>query len=62
MAVREVIHFQLWVQLGLRLLFPTQIPFEPVSLFPPNMPPQCPCSLPGAECPWGLSVRRRGGQ
>jgi hypothetical protein len=62
MAATEVIRFPLWAQLGLRLLIQDQILFQPVSLFPPNLPPKCGCPLTGAECPWGLSVRRRGGQ
>jgi hypothetical protein len=59
MAVTEVIHFPLWTQLGLRLLLPDQILFEPVSLFPPNLLPKCGCPLARAECLW-LSVRSGG--
>jgi hypothetical protein len=35
MAAREVIHFFLWAQLSLRLLFPARIPPESVSKSPP---------------------------
>jgi hypothetical protein len=62
MAATEVIHFPLWAQLGLRLLFSDQILFEPASLFPPNLPIQCGFPLFDAEFAWSLSVRNGGNQ
>lgn len=50
MAATEVIHFPLRVQLGPRLPFSDQIPFEPGRPFLSNLPPRCRCMLTVARC------------
>jgi hypothetical protein len=45
MAATEVIYFPLWVQLGPRLPFPYQTPFEYGRPFLLNLPPKCRCML-----------------
>jgi len=57
MAATEVIRFPLSAQLGLGLLIQDQIPFGPVSSFPPNLRLKCGCRLAGAESCCGLSAR-----
>jgi len=54
MAATEVIHFPLSVQLGPRLAFPDQIPFEPGRPFPPKRTSKVPLHAYSGPIPSGL--------